>query len=987
MDKKDLNRYYNKFKFGEDIYHRLQPCKIRDILLVSSFYDAFIFEQDGRFSEQLFGEYHQLNLTSVPRITSVPTGKEALDKIEERHFDMVITTYHIGDVTPFEMADEIKRRYPVMPVVLLLNVQADAARIDQNSPKLDSIDEVFLWSGDSKVFLAIIKYFEDSRNVEHDTKIGDVRIILLVEDSIFYYSRFLPELYQEVMLQVQLLLSDELEDAQKNYRMRTRPKILMAHTYEDAIELSEKYHDYLLCLVSDIRFPRKGKVDYDAGFKLANHFKEFNYDIPILLQSADKKSLQKAEKQGFTFIDKNSPLLLNELSDYIHWNLGFGDFVFRDESTAEYGRARNLAEFENLLQRIPDKSLLYHARRNDFSTWLIAHGEINVARNVRPVKIKDFDDVSEIRNFLIGIFAKVRDQHNRGKIVEFREHNLDLSHEIIRLAQGSVGGKGRGIAFLNALLAVMDFEKRYPELKVKIPRTAFIGTGEYDEFLKKNFLRKKITNENRTDEETKSDFINGRVSDALQERLSAYLEHVNKPIAVRSSGLLEDSRAQPFAGIYQTYMLPNNHPDKEVRLRQLLDAIKLVFASTCLSEAMNYVNQMNYSIEEEKMAVIIQEIVGEQHGDYFYPHVSGVAQSYNFYPTSYAKHDDGVASLALGLGEWVVSGKRVFRFCPGHPQMEIIPHQQLIANSQRKFYAINMNKKEFDLTIGEEVTYETLDLTDAQEHGVLDHIVSVWDFTDMRLRDGNRYSGQRVLTFADIVRYDYIPLTKLLVEILDIGKLAFGVPVEIEFAITLGENGNDVSEFNILQIRPLAVAGGESLEADTDMDKDSLWLYSGKAMGNGVFDDVCDIIYVDPAKFDKLKTLEILEEVKIFNQQMRDENKHYILIGPGRWGSRDRFLGIPVRWSNIDMTRVIVEAEIEGYQVDASQGTHFFHNLVASNTGYLNIPLNSNDNFIDWDWLNSQPVEKRSKYLVHVRRENPFIIKMFGDEGIAAIWK
>ncbi len=987
MNKEDLNRYYTKFKFGEDIFHQLMQIKIRDILLVSSFYDAFIFEQDGRFSEQLFGEYHQLNLTSVPRITSVPTGKQALSMVRKRKFDMVITMLNIGEITPFEMARKIKANFPSMPVFLLLNVRADAAHIDKSSPEMAAIDDVFLWSGDSKVFLAMIKYVEDLLNVEHDTRVGLVRVILLVEDSIFYYSRFLPELCNEVMLQVQLLLSDELDDVQKNYRMRTRPKILMAHTYEDAIEICEKYRDYLLCVISDIRYSKGGRIDEQAGVDLAKYIEAANFDIPVLLQSSDESSAKIAKELNINYICKNSPSLIQELSDFIHWNLGFGDFIFRDEIGEEFGRASNLAEFEARLHEIPEKSLLYHSGRNDFSTWLIAHGEIQVARKVRPIKVSDFADVSKIRDFLIGVFMKVRDKRHRGKIVEFRERNLDLRQEIVRLSQGSIGGKGRGIAFLNALLAAMDLETRFPKLRVVIPRSAFIGTGEFDEFVRSNGLRAKMAGDRRSDERIKADFLAGKVSGKLRSRLSILLDHVRKPIAVRSSGLLEDSQAQPFAGIYQTYMLPNNHPDKAVRLEQLIDAIKLVFASTCLGEARAYIDLMNYSIEEEKMAVIIQEVAGKRHGDYFYPHISGVAQSFNYYPTSYTKQDDGVASLALGLGEWVVSGKRVFRFCPKYPKMDIIPLEEIMKNSQREFYALNMKAENFDLTLGEYVTYATLDISVAEEHGVLNHLVSVWDFSDRMFRDGLGYSGQRVLTFADIMKYDYIPLPDFLAEILDIGKLAFGVPIEIEFAVTLGESDGVDSVFHILQIRPLAVSGGENIEFDGEINKNSLLIYAEEAMGNGILDELRDIVYVDPDKFDKLKTIEILEEIKAINLQMRDEKRGYILIGPGRWGSRDRFLGIPVRWSNIDMARVIVEAGIEGFVVDSSQGTHFFHNLVATSAGYFNVPFGSKTNFIDWEWLASQHVDKRTNFLVHIRREKPFVVKMFGQAGVATIGK
>jgi len=812
--------------------------KIREILLVSSFYDAFIFEQDGRFSEQLFGEYHQLNLTSVPRVTSVPTGAEAVELAAEGDFDMVITMRHVGEVTPFEMARQIKAVKPDLPIFLLLNVQADAARIDKSSSEMEAIDNVFLWSGDSKVFLAMIKYVEDCLNVEHDTEMGLVRVILLVEDSVFFYSRFLPQLCNEVMLQVQLLLSDELNDIQKNYRMRTRPKILMAHDYKSAVEMCEKYRDYLLCVISDIRFPKDGELHERAGLELVDYLQGAKYDMPILLQSAGGCFAETAEEMGIHYIDKNSPTLIQELSDFIHYNLGFGDFVFRDESGGEFGRASNLAEFEALLHKIPRQSLLFHSRRNDFSTWLIAHGEILVAKEIRPMRAADFKDSVKLREFLIGVFNDVRKKRHRGKIVDFRKSDLDLHREVTRLSEGSLGGKGRGIAFLNALVAATELEDRFSNLDVMIPRSAFIGTAEYDEFLRRNGLFGKIIDEERSDDQIKADFLAGEVSQELRERLEILLEHIHEPIAVRSSGLLEDSQAQPFAGIYQTFMLPNNDPEPEVRLAQILEAVKLVFASTCLAEARDYAKLMNYGIEEEKMAVVIQEVVGKRHGDYFYPHISGTAQSFDYYPPPGAGHSDGVALIALGLGEWVVGGKSSYRFSPKYPQRDIQQPFELLRNSQKEFYALDMTKGDFDLTQGTDATYAMLDLATAEEHGVLDHLASVWDFEDNRLREGLGYSGPRVLTFADIVKYDYIPLAELLDEILDIGEHAFGVPIEIEFAVTLGDSPNDKSVFQILQIRPLATADGNLLEFDGIIDNSELLLYSNEALGNGVFEHI-----------------------------------------------------------------------------------------------------------------------------------------------------
>lgn len=988
MDIKELNYYYNKFKYGEDIFHTLMQNRVREILMVSTFYDAFIFEQDGRLAEQIFGEFHQLNLTYPSRITSVPTAEEALRKLDEIEFDLVITMMRIGEITPFELGKRIKEKYPTLPVFLLLNLQSDLALIDKSSQEMHCIDNVFLWSGDPRIFLAMIKYVEDRQNVEYDTAAGLVRITLLVEDSIYFYSRLLPILYREIMLQTQRLISEELNDMQKNYRMRTRPKVLMAHTFEDAIEICEKYKEYLLCVITDVRYPRHGEIDSEAGLKLIRYLESHNYDIQILLQSSEEGAAEKAEELNVSFLNKYSETLLHDLSGFVHTHLGFGDFVFRDRNGREIDRVTSISEFESKLKNIPDESLLYHSRKNHFSAWLIAHGEIEVARYIRPLHVEDFGgSVKRERQFLVDVFREVRARKTRGSIINFEAQNPGGENEIVRLSDGSLGGKGRGIAFLNTLLVTMEFENRFKGVKIKIPKTAFIGTSEFDQFINPRNLRQKISD--LDDENIKKNFLEISLSPELQEKLAVYLEHIKNPIAVRSSGLLEDSQSQPFAGIYQTFMLPNNHPDKKIRQRHLEDAIKLVYASTFLKDARTYIERIQYRSEEEKMAVIIQEIVGDSYGDRYYPHFSGVAQSYNYYPIAYMKHSDGIASVALGLGQWVVDGERTYRFCPQYPQLQILPPEGLLKNSQTAFYALNMNNHNFDLIQGWTATLSELDLKAAEEDGTLRDIASVWDPTDERLRDGLGYYGPRVISFANILKYKRFPLTDILLEILDIAEKALGVPVEIEFAVTLTRNPDDniFPTFYILQIRPLFVYSEELLMNVDEIKKENLLLYTEQGMGNGVISHIHDLIYVDLEKFNKIETLRMKQEIQTINDYMIAEEREYILIGPGRWGSQDRFLGIPVRWADISKAKVIVETGLEGFVVEASQGTHFFHNLVARNAGYFTVPYNSGKDFIDWEWLASQKPVRKTDYFVHIRSEKPLIIKMFGRKGVSVIYK
>jgi CheY-like chemotaxis protein len=934
MKMEELNYYYNKFKFGEDIFHNLMQTQIKEILLVSTFYDAFIFEQDGRLSEQIFGEYRQLNLSTAPRITSVPSGKDALHKLEQNSYDLVILMMRIGEIGPFELSKLIKDKKPDLPVLLLLNVQSDLVIIENHKDEMGFIDDVFIWNGDTKLFLAMVKNIEDKLNVAHDTEIGLTRVILLIEDSVHYYSIFLPLLYSVIMRQTQRLIQEELTDINKRLRMRARPKVLLVHSYEDACEIYEKYKEYMVCIISDVKYSHEGKLDNEAGIKLIKKIKDESDDIPMILQSSEAENALKAKELGVFFIDKNSKKLLYNLRDFIIKNLGFGDFIFRDDNNKEIARVTTLSDFESVLNKVPDESLLYHSNSNHFSNWLVAHGEVILAKKIRPMKATDFPSVGELRSFLLNIFDEVRKEKSRGKIINFHEASLSEMNQIIRLSEGSLGGKGRGLAFLNALLVTMEFDKEFPEVSISLPSTAIIGTNEFDLFLEHLDNDDRITD--LPDREIDILFLEGHLSEELMSKLDVYLDKVNYPIAVRSSGLLEDSQSQPFAGVYRTFMLPNNHPDKNIRLKQLTDAIKLVFASVYLKNARSYIEGLNYKTEEEKMAVIIQEIAGCYHSEnHYYPHISGAAESYNFYPTSYMENADGIASIALGLGKSVVEGKANYRFCPKYPQLEPLQPEERIRNSQKEYYALNTEIREFNLIDGEDTTMRRLDLKTAEKEGSIKHLVSVWDYQNNRFNDSLATKGLRVLTFPGILKYGFFPLAEILQNILEIGEVALGTPVEIEFAVNLNQNISEkiLPFFYILQIRPLSVSA-ETYSIDTSkLDKDKLFLYTEKGMGNGCIENIRDIIYLDNDRFDKTQTIKMQEEIEKINQTMKELNREFILIGPGRWGTRDRFLGVPVRWAQINKAKVIVETGLEDFIIEASQGTHFFHNIVAMQVG------------------------------------------------------
>ncbi|PKN73161.1 MAG: hypothetical protein CVU50_03940 [Candidatus Cloacimonetes bacterium HGW-Cloacimonetes-3] len=988
MKLEELNYYYNKFKFGEDIFHQLMQKRVRDILLVSTFYDAFIFEQDGRLSEQIFGEYRQLNLTTTPRITSVPTGEEALAKMKDQNFDLVITMMRIGEVGPFQLAKEIKEENPDLPVLLLLNVASDYIIWENHPNEKQYIDDVFLWNGDTKLFLAMVKSVEDKMNVEYDTAHGLVRVILLVEDSVHYYSLFLPSLYAVVMKQTQKLIEEEVSDINKRLRMRIRPKVLMVHDYDEALALYEKYSDYLLCLISDVRYKVGGEVDAKAGIKLIKHIMKKNKDLPMILQSSESENEKTANDLGVFYLNKNSKHLFADLRSYMVYNLGFGNFCFRDDDGKIIEEAANIAEFENKILQIPEETLLFHSKFNHFSNWLIAHGEVQIAKKIRPMKVEDFGSREELRDFLYHVFRTVRIDKNRGKIINFDAISLSEMNQIIRLTEGSLGGKGRGLAFLNALLCTMDYEKKFESISISLPSTAIIGTAEFDQFVERNEILQQIAG--KSDEEIDRVFIEGKLSDQLVGRLEVYLDMVTYPIAVRSSSLLEDSQAQPLAGVYRTFMLPNNHPDKMYRLRQLMDAIKLVFASVYLSDARSFLEALNFKAEEEKMAVIIQEIVGSVKGEhYYYPHFSGVAQSYNFYPTAHMLHTDGIANIALGLGKSVVEGKLNFRFCPRYPQTDMLPQQEMMRSSQKEFYALDLALNDSDLTKGEEITLAKLNIKDADKHDSLRYIASVWDYENFRLTDNLAERGMKVITFSNILKYNYFPLAKIVEELLEIGEIALGIPVEIEFAVNLeyDQRYKYKPTFYILQIRPLSVSADAYRIDAEQLDKKELIMYTEHGMGNGIINDLTDIIYLDPKSFDKTRTQEMQEEVELYNKKMADAGKRYILIGPGRWGSRDRFLGIPVRWPQINRAKVILETGLSDFIVEASQGTHFFHNLVAMNVGYFTIPYVSETDFVDMDWLLAQPIKERGDFFVHLEFPRPLVVRMDGKTGLAVIHK
>jgi hypothetical protein len=988
MEEISISKIYKRKKNDRDIFQELMPYKVKEILLIATYYDAYTIVREGQFSDKIVGEYLQLNLYAAPRFTSVATNEEALEALENRHYDMVILMAGLDKESPLELSQEIKKVDPEIPVLVLVNNNSDLAYFDRAADKIkNNIDRVFVWNGSTKIFMAMTKYIEDKMNLEMDTKSGDVRVILLAEDSVKYYSRYLPLLYTSVMTQTQKVISDEgdIDELHKILKMRARPKVILVSTFEDAVDVVDKYLENLLCVISDVRFARDGKLDDDSGVDLIKYVQAKNMRIPCLMQSHDTDNAIRAMQVDADFINKNSDTLALDIYNFIYTKLGFGDFVFRNQSGTRVAVAKSMEEFEEKLRFVPDESLLFHSKRNGISTWLMARGEINVAKKLRRYQIEDFKSVKDLRKFCLDVFEASRIKQLRGRIIRFKPNIVNSNHYIVRMGRGSLGGKGRGLAFLSNFIENIYFKKLIKDINISIPKTAIVGVDEYDNFIEKNNLYDKIYLD-KNYKKVKELFLKGDIPDKLGKKLRQYLEEINKPIAVRSSGLFEDSLMQPFAGVYATYLLPNNDPDIEVRYQHLVTAIKLIYASIFTPEAQSYFSAVDYKIEEEKMAVIIQEVVGQEYNGKFYPNISGVAQSYNYYPFSYMKPEDGFSVMAIGLGKYVVGGEKTHRFCPEHPKLQLASIEDQIKDSQKYFYAIDMQKENIDLiNDGEDAVTIKYELAEAEKDGNLLHCASVYDFQNDRLEPDLNLRGPRVVDFANILKYNQVPIAHALSVLLNIFKQAMGAPVEIEYAVDLSKGKDGNPTFHLLQIKPLI---RQEMSVDIDMskvDRNKLVMLANKGMGNGKVNHIRDVIYMDLSKFDRTKTEEMAEEMELLNQKMKEQDRQYVLFGPGRWGTRDKFTGIPVLWSQISNAKVIVEQGLEDFPLDASLGSHFFHNVTSMNVGYFSIKNNSELNFVNMEMLDKQEKIEQIHYFKHVRFKEPLEILMDGKKQTSVI--
>jgi CheY-like chemotaxis protein len=983
--RKLLQKFLERHNAERDVFHDLQPFKVREILLVANLYDAYSIEREGRFSDHMLGEYYQLSLTSLPRVTGVSNEEEAFNRLKARHYDLVIIMIGVHKENPMTLCKKIKEKYPYLPTFLLINNPADVAFIKKQESLGTPFDNYFVWTGESKVFFAMVKLLEDKVNVDNDTRKGLTRVILIVEDSAEYYSSYLPMLYTLVMEQTRNLIADvSTDELYRVLKLRARPKILLASNWEESISIYNKYKDSLLCVISDMRFPKEGELYDNAGFELIQHIKSSFPNLPTLLQSSDPENAKYAFSLKSNFINKNSESLLQDLKSFINYYLGFGHFVYRDNKGRQIAVAKSMKEFEAYLETIPEDSLAYHAMKNHFSLWLMARGEVKIAKLINPIQVSDFNSMKELREFLIDIIRKRRREMNKGRVVNFEESLVIDETNVVSLSGGSLGGKGRGIAFINTLIYSFELGRLLPGINIKNPITAIIGTDEFDMFMERNHLW-SIVKEEKDFDVLQKQFLEGNLSYTLEKELRILLKHLDKPLAVRSSSLFEDSMSQPFSGIFGTYLLPNNHPEFEIRLKQLSDAIKLVFSSIYSKSSRTYFEAINFKVEQEKMGVVIQEVVGHRFEDAFYPHISGTAQSFNFYPVAHMTPRDGFAVMAVGLGHYVVEGEKAFRFSPEYPALDIISHKDLYKNSQVYFYAVDMQKKDLNLLEGENAGLITLDISRAEEHGTLNHSASVLNTDNDTLVPGLNIPGPRVINFADILKYDYLPLASTLRTILDVVSEATGNPSEIEFAIDLTRDKEGRSSFYLLQIKPL-VGSGAGYDIDSEsINEEDILLETKKSMGNGVIDNITDVIYVEPEKFDNLFTVQMAEEIDRINDKMLKEGRPYVLLGPGRWGTKDKFLGIPVVWPQISNAKVIVEVDLPDFHPDASLGSHFFHNVISMNVGYFSVKHSAQNGKIDWEKLNKQEIVEQGRFFRHIRFGKPLLIRMDGKKQIAVI--
>jgi hypothetical protein len=987
-------------------FENLMPFKVHNILLVSSLYDSFILREDGRLNELLIDQSLDLSPEHIPGITHVSSCAEAAELAHSGQFNLIVTNLSVGDRNAAQLAREIKQAGLDVPVVVLGYDYREIKNFVARNPVTD-IERIFLWQGNARILIAIVKYIEDQRNVLHDTRAMGVPVLLVVEDNIRYYSSFLPVIYTEIIKQSRRVIEEGLNVAHKLVRMQARPRILLSSNFEDAARLVQEYRNYLFGVVSDVEFPVEGKLSSEAGFDLASMVKSLVPDAPVVLQSGRTEFRPRALAEGYSFLRKRSPTLLQDLRRILTEQFGFGDFVFRLPDASEVGRAKDMNELEEQLQTIPAESIVFHSQSNHFSHWLMARTEFALAAKLRPRKVSDFSSAEHLRRDLIESINDYRRDQSEVLIGDFRADTFHPSESsFLRIGSGSLGGKARGLAFVRHLLRKSRITHRFPGVRISVPPAVVLATDVFDQFVSENDLL-DFALHCEDDAEIESRFLQAPLSSALLADLKAFLAEVTHPLAVRSSSLLEDSQYQPFTGVYETFMLanqpgdaqtdPQSNPeaDLENRLAALSEAIRRVYASTFSRHAKSYVRATPYRLEEEKMAVILQQVVGAAHGERFYPDFSGVVRSHNYYPVPPMVFEDGVAAVALGLGRAVVDGGKCLQFCPRYPRNlpQFSSVEDILANTQAEFWALELNGASDGRSGHWQEKRFSLDI--AENDGTLSALASTYSRDNHTVYDGVSRAGTRIVTFAPMLKQGTFPLAEILDVLVRAGEDALGNPVEIEFAVRLPRasslasdpSAGQSAEFGFLQIRPLTLARDTDDLSLDDLPPQRLICQSSKVLGNGLIDDLHDVIVVDSQRFERGRSQEVAEAVSRFNRRLNEQNRPYLLIGVGRWGSTEPWLGIPVEWDEISGARVIVEAGFRDFRVTPSQGSHFFQNLIAFQIGYFTVNPDAGEGSVDWQWLTEQSAIEEQGCVRHLRFADPIRVAMNSRSGQGAVFK
>lgn len=976
----------SRFQFRDTPFVKLMNKRIYNVLFIASQYDMFILEDDGRVDEQIFNEYTSLNLRYPPRFTQVNTAEQAMDELRSNRYELIICMPNMDNHEIFAQAKVIKHKFPYIPIVLLTPFSKSVTRVLERED-ISGMDYVFSWLGNADLLLAIIKLIEDKMNVENDVKTVGVQTIMLVEDSVRFYSSALPLLYKFVLNESKEFSKEALNDHLRMMRMRGRPKILLARDYEEAVGLYKIYGNNMLGVISDISFNRENKKDKIAGRVLGDWIRKKDKYIPIIYASSESENRKYAAEVNAKFIDKNSKTFPLDFHKAIKENLGFGDFVIlAPKSQEEIFRIRNLKELQLNIHQIPDDSLYYHLSRNHFSRFFYTRAMFPVAEMLKKIDVSAYASMDEARELIYQAIVEYRRMKNTGVVAVFEKDRFDKYSNFARIGEGSLGGKGRGLAFIGQIVKMHLELNSHENFPVTTPKTVVLCTDIFDEFMEANNLY-NIALSFRPDEDILKHFLAAKLPKRLVSDFLVFFDAISSPIAIRSSSMLEDSQYQPFAGIYSTYMIPYVN-DKYEMVRLLSSAIKAVYASVFYKDSKAYMTATQNLIDQEKMAIVLQEVVGSEYGNLFYPAVSGVARSINYYPLGNEKTEDGIVNMAMGLGKYIMDGYQGLRFSPLHPKniLQLSSLDTALKDTQTQFYALDLESMSKDFTIDESFNLQKLRIRQVETYSPLRYVSSTYDPNDQIIRDGFYEGGRKIISFANILKHDTLPLAEMLDKVLKVGQLEMGRPVEIEFAVDI--KSQQEAEFFLLQIRPIVDSKEVVNENLESIDKSDTVLYSLNALGNGISNDVFDVVYVKTKNFSASHNPAIAREIEKVNHRFMETDKNYVLVGPGRWGSSDPWLGIPVKWSHICQARVIVESGLENYRIEPSQGTHFFQNLTSFGIGYFTInSFLQNDGFFDEEFLNSQPAVFETDFIRQVHFENPLPIKISGKKRIGVVMK